>query len=176
MLRLRDRLYGIYAEATGKDTAQIEADCDRNKWLDDKEMLEYGLIDKVLNHLPKNPRAKPPSTRQPHTDAVPCAHEHRVTVSSTDSASKKAARTSSSAHGRHDQAPRPARRARLTPALGPDGIWYAYAQWPSAEARSKASMAARGRRSVGRCELTEGSFPEIVLEPVADYLVHTRDG
>ncbi|MFI4870225.1 MAG: ATP-dependent Clp protease proteolytic subunit [Phycisphaerales bacterium JB058] len=57
MLRLRDRLYGIYAEATGKDTAQIEADCDRNKWLDDKEMLEYGLIDKVLNHLPKNPES-----------------------------------------------------------------------------------------------------------------------
>ncbi len=57
MLRLRDRLYGIYAEATGKDTAQIEADCDRNKWLDDKEMLEYGLIDKVLSHLPKNPES-----------------------------------------------------------------------------------------------------------------------
>ena len=55
MLRLRDRLYGIYADATGKDVAQIEADCDRNKWLDDKEMLEYGLIDKVLKHLPKNP-------------------------------------------------------------------------------------------------------------------------
>lgn len=55
MLRLRDRLYGIYADATGKDVAQIEADCDRNKWLDDKEMLEYGLIDKVLTHLPKNP-------------------------------------------------------------------------------------------------------------------------
>lgn len=54
MLRLRDRLYGIYSEATGKSFEQIEADCDRNKWLDDKEMLEYGLIDKVLTHLPKN--------------------------------------------------------------------------------------------------------------------------
>ena len=57
MLRLRDRLYGIYADATGKEVAQIEADCDRNKWLDDKEMLEYGLIDKVLAHLPKNPES-----------------------------------------------------------------------------------------------------------------------
>ncbi len=54
MLRLRDRLYGIYSEATGKSFEQIELDCDRNKWLDDKEMLEYGLIDKVLTHLPKN--------------------------------------------------------------------------------------------------------------------------
>ncbi len=54
MLRLRDRLYGIYADATGKEASQIETDTDRNKWLDDKEMLEYGLIDKVLDHLPKN--------------------------------------------------------------------------------------------------------------------------
>ncbi|MFI4872298.1 MAG: ATP-dependent Clp protease proteolytic subunit [Phycisphaerales bacterium JB061] len=52
MIRLRDRLYKLYSEATGKGTDQIEADCDRNKWLDDKEMLEYGLIDKVLEHLP----------------------------------------------------------------------------------------------------------------------------
>lgn len=57
MLRLRDRLYGIYADATGKEASQIEADTDRNKWLDDKEMLEYGLIDKVLDHLPKNPES-----------------------------------------------------------------------------------------------------------------------
>jgi len=53
MLRLRDRLYAIYAEATGQSVEQIEKDCDRNKWLDDKEMLEYGLIDKILTAMPK---------------------------------------------------------------------------------------------------------------------------
>ncbi|MEM8757367.1 MAG: ATP-dependent Clp protease proteolytic subunit [Planctomycetota bacterium] len=52
MLRLRDRLYTIYAEATGKDSETIEKDCDRNKWLDDQEMVEYGLIDKVLQSMP----------------------------------------------------------------------------------------------------------------------------
>ena len=52
MLRLRDRLYDIYARATGKAATQIEADCDRNKWLDDKEMVEYGLIDRVLTKMP----------------------------------------------------------------------------------------------------------------------------
>ena len=52
MLRLRDRLYRIYAEATGKTTDQIAKDCDRNKWLDDGEMLEYGLIDRVLQRMP----------------------------------------------------------------------------------------------------------------------------
>ncbi len=53
MLRIRDRLYIIYAEATGKTPDQIKADCDRNKWLDDKEMIEYGLIDRVMTAMPK---------------------------------------------------------------------------------------------------------------------------
>ncbi len=57
MLRLRERLYRIYAEATGKPADQIERDCDRNKWLDDSEMLEYGLIDKILTRMPHIPRS-----------------------------------------------------------------------------------------------------------------------
>lgn len=54
MLRLRERLYAIYSEATGKPTDVIERDCDRNKWLDEKEMLDYGLIDEVLTNMPKH--------------------------------------------------------------------------------------------------------------------------
>ncbi len=54
MLRLRVRLYKIYSEATGQTVERIEADCDRNKWLDDAEMLEYGIIDKVLRQMPKH--------------------------------------------------------------------------------------------------------------------------
>ena len=52
MLRIRDRLYEIYASATGQSREKIEADCDRNKWLDEKEMLDYGLIDRVLTSMP----------------------------------------------------------------------------------------------------------------------------
>jgi ATP-dependent Clp protease protease subunit len=52
MLRIRDRLYQIYARATGQPLDRIEKDCDRNKWLDEKEMLEYGLIDKILTNMP----------------------------------------------------------------------------------------------------------------------------
>jgi ATP-dependent Clp protease protease subunit len=52
MLRLRDRIYQIYAEATGQSIDRVAKDCDRNKWLDEKEMLEYGLIDKVLARMP----------------------------------------------------------------------------------------------------------------------------
>lgn len=52
MLRIRERLYKLYADATGQTEAKILKDCDRNLWLDDKEMLEYGLIDKVLRTMP----------------------------------------------------------------------------------------------------------------------------
>jgi ATP-dependent Clp protease, protease subunit len=57
MLRLRDRIYGLYAAATGKSTDRIAKDCDRNKWLDDHEMLEYGLVDKVLTKMPTIPKS-----------------------------------------------------------------------------------------------------------------------
>lgn len=52
MLRIRDRLYQIYSNATGKSTDDIAKHCDRNKWLDETEMLEYGLVDKVLTRMP----------------------------------------------------------------------------------------------------------------------------
>ncbi|MBC8310367.1 MAG: ATP-dependent Clp protease proteolytic subunit [Planctomycetes bacterium] len=52
MLRLRDILFEIYADATGKKQKTIHDDCERNKWLDPKGMLEYGLIDEILSSLP----------------------------------------------------------------------------------------------------------------------------
>lgn len=52
MLRLRDRLYGLYAEATGQNREKVHRDCDRNLWLDDQEMVAYGLIDEVLESMP----------------------------------------------------------------------------------------------------------------------------
>ena len=52
ILRLRDRLYHIYAHATGKSHDEIERTCDRNTWLDEKEMLAYGLVDQVLAKMP----------------------------------------------------------------------------------------------------------------------------
>jgi ATP-dependent Clp protease protease subunit len=56
MLRIRERLYKIYSDATGQTIDRIERDCDRNKWLDEKEMLEYGLVDQVLTRMPASPR------------------------------------------------------------------------------------------------------------------------
>ena len=51
ILRMRDQLYTIYAEATGQTKDKVHEDCDRNKWLTAPEMLEYGLIDTVLTKL-----------------------------------------------------------------------------------------------------------------------------
>ncbi len=52
MLRIRDRLYSLYSKTTGQPVSRILEDCDRNKWLDEQEMLDYGLIDKVLTSMP----------------------------------------------------------------------------------------------------------------------------
>tara|TARA_B100002052_G_scaffold294477_1_gene319310 strand:+ start:1652 stop:2239 length:588 start_codon:yes stop_codon:yes gene_type:complete len=52
MLRLREVLYGIYSEQTGRSLEQIGLDCERNTWLDANQMVEYGLIDRVIHELP----------------------------------------------------------------------------------------------------------------------------
>ena len=54
MLRLREVIYKIYHETTGKPVKTITHDCERNKWMDAREMLEYGLVDKILQKLPKS--------------------------------------------------------------------------------------------------------------------------
>lgn len=55
IIRLRKRLYEIIASHTGKPVQQIELDCDRNKWLNAQEALEYGLADKLLERAPETP-------------------------------------------------------------------------------------------------------------------------
>ena len=55
MLRLRDRLYKMLADATGKTIDVIHRDFDRNKWLFAEEAVEYGCADKVLDRAPEVP-------------------------------------------------------------------------------------------------------------------------
>jgi len=52
ILRLREKLYTLYSENTGQTKQRIHDDCDRDKWLNAQEMLEYGLIDGILERLP----------------------------------------------------------------------------------------------------------------------------
>jgi ATP-dependent Clp protease protease subunit len=53
ILRLRSRLYEILSTHTGKPVEKIEADCDRNRWLEAHESIEYGLADEILQKAPQ---------------------------------------------------------------------------------------------------------------------------
>src|SRR6187551_1516437 len=53
MLRLRDRLYKMMGDYTGKTIDVIHRDFDRNKWLFAEEAVEYGCADKVLDRAPE---------------------------------------------------------------------------------------------------------------------------
>jgi ATP-dependent Clp protease protease subunit len=48
VVKLRQELYSIYAERTGKTYEQIHADSDRDYWLRADEAKDYGLVDEVL--------------------------------------------------------------------------------------------------------------------------------
>ena len=56
---------------------------------------------------------------------------------------------------------------------GPDGVWYSYAQWPSAEARDRAfalePVDPEARRQMAAA-IAE-SLPELVLESVSDFML-----
>jgi ATP-dependent Clp protease protease subunit len=60
MLRVRDRLYKMMSQWTGKSTEQIHRDFDRNKWLFAEEAVEYGCADKVLERAPESPVRRTP--------------------------------------------------------------------------------------------------------------------
>ncbi|MCA9284390.1 MAG: ATP-dependent Clp protease proteolytic subunit [Phycisphaerales bacterium] len=52
ILRMREAIYDLYAENTGQSKERIAEDCERNKWLNAEEMVEYGLVDRLLKKLP----------------------------------------------------------------------------------------------------------------------------
>jgi ATP-dependent Clp protease protease subunit len=53
MLRLRDRLYKLMSDFTGKTSEQIHRDFDRNRWLFAEEAVAYGCADKILDRAPE---------------------------------------------------------------------------------------------------------------------------
>ena len=57
MVRVEDVCNRLYSEATGHPVSKIAADCDRDLWLDAEEMLQYGLIDRIIERMPLPPHA-----------------------------------------------------------------------------------------------------------------------
>ncbi len=52
IVRLRKALYEIISSRSGASMEKVEKDCDRNKWLDAPETVEYGLGDQILERMP----------------------------------------------------------------------------------------------------------------------------
>ena len=52
ILKTRDRLNSILAKNTGKPIEIIAADTERDNWMSAEDAMQYGLIDKVIEHRP----------------------------------------------------------------------------------------------------------------------------
>ncbi len=50
ILKTWETLYGILAKHTGQPLEKIKQDCDRDNFMDAKQALKYGLIDKIINN------------------------------------------------------------------------------------------------------------------------------
>ena len=46
---MKSKLNGILSKLTGKNIKKIDNDTERDHYLDAKEALSYGIIDKILN-------------------------------------------------------------------------------------------------------------------------------
>lgn len=51
--RVKENLYTIISEHTGKPIDQVEKDCDRDYWMSAQEAKEYGMVDEVLKVNPR---------------------------------------------------------------------------------------------------------------------------
>ena len=50
IIKMRERLNRIFAEATGKSLEKIKEDTDRDFWMSAKEAVDYGLVHKIVSH------------------------------------------------------------------------------------------------------------------------------
>lgn len=48
ILHLKDKLYGMLADATGKKKSELEKDGDRDFWMEADEAKKYGIVDQIL--------------------------------------------------------------------------------------------------------------------------------
>ncbi len=50
IIRMRERLNRIFAEATGQSLEKIKEDTDRDFWMSAEEAKEYGLVGQIVTH------------------------------------------------------------------------------------------------------------------------------
>lgn len=56
--RIKENLYTIISEHTGKPLDQVARDCDRDYWMTAEEAKEYGMVDEVLKVNPRKANKK----------------------------------------------------------------------------------------------------------------------
>ncbi len=49
ILKTREKIVGVYVDATGKDFETIDLAIDRDNWFSAQEAMEYGLLDGIVN-------------------------------------------------------------------------------------------------------------------------------
>lgn len=70
MIRTRERLYRIVCHHTGREYEQVAKDCERDKWLDAQESVDYGVVDKILERIPDSMAANHEKDDQPPAPAM----------------------------------------------------------------------------------------------------------
>ena len=51
IIKMRDRLNQMFADATGQSLPKIEKDTDRDYWMGPDEAIKYGLVEKVITSV-----------------------------------------------------------------------------------------------------------------------------
>ena len=51
ILKMRDRLVGIYVDECGHDADKIKDDLNRDKWMEAPEAVKYGLASRIIRHV-----------------------------------------------------------------------------------------------------------------------------
>jgi ATP-dependent Clp protease protease subunit len=54
ILKLRDKLNNILAKNTNQKIETIQKDTERDNFMDSKESLDYGLVDKIIEKEPSH--------------------------------------------------------------------------------------------------------------------------
>jgi len=67
MMKSRDKMFKIIANHTGSPYEKIAKDCSRDFYLDAKEALKYGIIDKIKNPKTITTAKKPVATKKTST-------------------------------------------------------------------------------------------------------------
>ena len=58
IIKLKQELYEIISEHSGKSVEEIHRDADRDYWMTSREALEYGMIDEILTKANKQNEQK----------------------------------------------------------------------------------------------------------------------